>query len=344
MLRVYVTTSLLFLAGCTYFIKPPTVEDVTPSEEVSYEFSEDGRIVTIHIPHGAVAPGETVEELLHSTAGRIDYETYFPRVEDDSLKRVLSRELRDIVGEGNLFRYSYREISSDQRAVTIILDEDQSGIARLASELMKKYENVKRVVHDFSYLSQLSLLLPCPNVPVPEDANLLPNAPRDYRSGTHRGIDFPAPYGSQVRSVADGIVTRADHDYREITNEFRDSLLKKASFIGYTPSDVFEHILLGRSVFIDHGVDMVPGKRLVSIHAHLSQIDESIQVGKSVRRGQLVGLCGNSGTSDGAEGTRQGAHLHYELIIQDENGEWYMGQGLPHPELIDLLNAIFNGQ
>ena len=56
-----------------------------------------------------------------------------------------------------------------------------------------------------------------------------------------------------------------------------------------------------------------------------------------MKRGQLLGLVGNSGTSDGARGTKNGAHLHFEIIIQDENGERFLGQGLDHAELLDLV-------
>jgi len=194
---------------------------------------------------------------------------------------------------------------------------------------------------NFSYLLGINLLLPCPDVTLPDQSNLLPNAARQYRNGIHRGIDFQADYGAPVLSAMDGIVIRADHGFREVTPLFRRSLLKKAAQIGRTPSDVFDNILLGRSVFIDHGTDLVPGKRLLSIYAHLSEIDGVIQVGREVKKGQILGLAGNSGTSDGTKGNKTGAHLHFELIIQDAEGERYMGQGLEFQELKILLNSIF---
>lgn len=335
---------LLFLTGCTHLVKPPSIEEVPRPRAISYEFSEDGKTITLRVPRGAVAVGDTIHRLLSKSRGRIRYAKYFSQVEDDSLKNVLTQELKEIARRDALPDYSFRDIRSDNREITITLKEDESRIALMALELIGGREIAARedlVPHDFSYFRDISFLLPCPNVRVPEESYLLPNAPRSYRSGTHRGIDFPTPYGAEVRSIADGIVIRADHDYREVTDEFRESLLQKASTLGRTPSDVFEHILLGKSVFIDHEFEIIPGKRLVSTYGHLSQIDDKIQVGLRVKRGQLLGLSGNSGTSDGAKGKRTGAHLHFEITVQDKDGERYLGQGMEYEELYNLLTAVF---
>ncbi|SVC33938.1 uncharacterized protein METZ01_LOCUS286792, partial [marine metagenome] len=48
------------------------------------------------------------------------------------------------------------------------------------------------------------LIFPCERTQVPQNAKLLPNAPREYRKGIHRGIDFFANWGAPVRAVADG--------------------------------------------------------------------------------------------------------------------------------------------
>ncbi len=191
-------------------------------------------------------------------------------------------------------------------------------------------------------ISELRLLLPCENVSVPERALLLPNAPRNYRNGTHRGIDFYVNWGSPVRAVADGVVIRADQHYKEIPSEFRKKLLSEAKQLGHTPSDVFEHILVGQSVYIDHGFDLVSGYRTVSIYAHLSHVKPEIKPGELVARGQVIGLSGNSGTEQSTLGTRKGAHLHWELILQDAGGEYYLGQGVKSDLLYILLKDIFN--
>ena len=40
-------------------------------------------------------------------------------------------------------------------------------------------------------------------------------------------------------------------------------------------------------------------------------------------------------------GKREGAHLHWEMILQNEMGEFYLGQGLGYDELFPLLKTLF---
>jgi murein DD-endopeptidase MepM/ murein hydrolase activator NlpD len=142
--------------------------------------------------------------------------------------------------------------------------------------------------------------------------------------------------------VAGGIVIRADQHYEEVPSDFRKKLLAEAKQLGHTPSDVFEHILVGQSVYIDHGFDLVPGYRTVSIYAHLSHVKPEIKPGASVSAGQQIGLSGNSGTEPGTLGTRKGAHLHWELILQDAGGEYYLGQGWDTEKLYQELVRVFS--
>ena len=105
-------------------------------------------------------------------------------------------------------------------------------------------------IFDPRWVDSLSLSLPCYGVPVPKRTMRLPNAPRNYRNGTHRGLDFFANWGTPVRSVADGIVVRSDLHYEEVPADFRENLLKATTKVGHTPSDIFNSVLLGKSVFL----------------------------------------------------------------------------------------------
>lgn len=87
--------------------------------------------------------------------------------------------------------------------------------------------------------------------------------------------------------MAGGTVIRADHHFVEVSPEFRLQLLDEAKQLGHTPSDVFEHLLVGQSVYIDHGFDLIPGYRAVSIYAHLSHIPGEIKPGVTVFCGSI---------------------------------------------------------
>jgi murein DD-endopeptidase MepM/ murein hydrolase activator NlpD len=71
---------------------------------------------------------------------------------------------------------------------------------------------------------------------------------------------------------------------------------------------------------------------------HLSGIHTDVVEGSRVKAGDLIGFVGNSGTEAGANGSRAGAHLHFELRIDDR----YFGEGLSRAEIREAGNRIFN--
>jgi murein DD-endopeptidase MepM/ murein hydrolase activator NlpD len=87
----------------------------------------------------------------------------------------------------------------------------------------------------------------------------------------HEGIDIGAGYGSSVVAAAGGTVISAGWEG------------------GY-----------GKAIEISHG------NGLVTLYAHLSSIE--VSVGETVERGELIGLVGSTGNSDGP-------HLHFEVLI-----------------------------
>lgn len=91
----------------------------------------------------------------------------------------------------------------------------------------------------------------------------------------HAGIDFTGPVGTPIYATANGVVERAD-----------------AESSGY-----------GLCVRIDHGFGYV------TLYAHMSKM--LVAPGQKVRRGQVIGLLGNTGLSTGP-------HCHYEV---HRNGE-----------------------
>jgi murein DD-endopeptidase MepM/ murein hydrolase activator NlpD len=89
----------------------------------------------------------------------------------------------------------------------------------------------------------------------------------------HHGIDVLVDVGSPVFSTGDGIIKRAEFN------------------AGY-----------GNFVEIDH-----PATGYSTLYAHLSQIPQHIRPGRTVNRGEQIGLSGNTGRSSGP-------HVHYEVL------------------------------
>jgi hypothetical protein len=101
-------------------------------------------------------------------------------------------------------------------------------------------------------------------------------------------------FGRELLAPADGVVTEAIDGVRD-----------------NRPGSMNPLSALGNAVFIQHS------KYEVSVLAHLKQGSLKVKAGDRVKKGQLLGLCGNSGNSSEP-------HLHYHLqntpIIQDATG------------------------
>ena len=109
----------------------------------------------------------------------------------------------------------------------------------------------------------------------------------DAKGATHRGDESKNEgfyvYGREVLAPADGVVTEAIDGVRE-----------------NPPGTMNSFSALGNAVFIQHSAHEV------SVLAHLIPGSVRVKVGDQVKRGQVIGLCGNSGNSSEP-------HLHYHL-------------------------------
>jgi murein DD-endopeptidase MepM/ murein hydrolase activator NlpD len=93
-----------------------------------------------------------------------------------------------------------------------------------------------------------------------------------WKTGYHPGLDLRAAIGTPVKAIADGVVVGAGSE-------------------GWNGG-------YGHYVEVDHG------DGLASLYAHLSELN--VEVGQSVRGGDLLALSGNTGASTGP-------HLHLEV-------------------------------
>ena len=101
-------------------------------------------------------------------------------------------------------------------------------------------------------------------------------------------------FGREIIAPADGNVT-------DVIDGVRDNV----------PGSMNPYSALGNAVFIQHRDNEV------SVLAHLKLNSVKVKVGDKVTKGQVIGLCGNSGNSSEP-------HLHYHLqntpIVQDGTG------------------------
>ena len=201
------------------------------------------------------------------------------------------------------------------------------------------YQNSEINLH----ISELKnkLVLPAEEYRVPDYINLLPNAKRDYRSGYHMGVDFSSPMNYPIRAAFDGVVVRSNSYQKDVDIDTYNYFLNLSSQIGKTPDDIYNFILLGKSVVIDHGYNITDKYRAITVYSHLSSITEGMMAGDKVKAGDIIGLSGNTGTSSGALQNDKGAHLHWELFFDDESGRYFLGQNIPSDLLKINIEQLF---
>ncbi len=173
---------------------------------------------------------------------------------------------------------------------------------------------------------------------LPDSDRLMPNSPREYRRGTHEGVDFynlsscaPVAQGTPVLAMAAGVVIRADHDYTDLTPAELAELNARVEACSCSEADVLD-AFRGRQVWIDHG------DGVVTRYAHLSAIEPSVYVGAPVTQGQAIAAVGDSGTPESLTAPGTEMHLHAEVWV----GDSYVGHGQPPGEVRRLYEQLFS--
>jgi murein DD-endopeptidase MepM/ murein hydrolase activator NlpD len=115
----------------------------------------------------------------------------------------------------------------------------------------------------------------------------------------HHGQDFNTPYGTEVFATGSGKVVQA----------------------GWNDGG------FGNCVVIDHGYGFQ------TTYGHLSSI--KVSIGMDLKRGDLVGLSGSSGTSSGP-------HLHYQIDLygRHENPLYYFNDDLTEDEYFEMIQTL----
>jgi murein DD-endopeptidase MepM/ murein hydrolase activator NlpD len=119
----------------------------------------------------------------------------------------------------------------------------------------------------------------------------------------HTGLDFTADIGTEIYATGDGVVEAIE-----------------SKFSGY-----------GQHVVINHGFGYE------SLYAHMSRV--AVRPGQKVRRGQIIGYVGNTGTSTGP-------HLHYEVMKNGEKVDpaFYFYSDITPEQYEDMLKRSANAK
>lgn len=118
----------------------------------------------------------------------------------------------------------------------------------------------------------------------------------------HHGQDFNAPYGTEVFATGAGSVIEA----------------------GWNSGGFGNHVV------IDHGYGYH------TTYGHLSRI--KVKSGMKIKRGDMIGLSGNSGTSSGP-------HLHYQIDLygQHKNPLEFFNDDLTEEEYQEMIETLSSG-
>ncbi len=216
-------------------------------------------------------------ELLNKQIGDLETVLADVRRRDDNIYRVifeadpLPESMRQ-AGSGGVNRY--RDLGSFASSGLVL--DTRKRLDRLARQLVVQSKSLDEVAS--LALRKQEMLACIPSIqPIPnEDLTMTAGGfgwrihPIHKINKFHAGMDFTAKPGTPVYATGDGRVTFSDY----ATN-------------GY-----------GMHVVLDHGFDYE------TLYAHLSKIE--VKKGQKVKRGDVIGLVGNSGLS-------AGPHLHYEV-------------------------------
>jgi murein DD-endopeptidase MepM/ murein hydrolase activator NlpD len=157
------------------------------------------------------------------------------------------------------------------------LDEQQSAI----SEFIEEIEHTLRASFDPSLLPLKRpgvLKFPVSKPILTQYYGPTKFAERNYRTGTHTGVDFGASIGTPVFAAGNGKISRVDNNDRGTSR--------------------WNRYQYGRYILLEHD------NNLTTLYAHLSKA--VVKAGDQVKEGDLIGYAGNSGYTTGP-------HLHFGL-------------------------------
>ncbi len=212
-----------------------------------------------------------------------------------SQKELEKNNLTKLKNKLDLDKKSVEVVKKEKDTLLKETKNKESEYQKLLIEQQKKRDAFEQDLSN--YESQLKFILnskllpnagsgvlawPLDNVLITQLFGKTSSSKRLYVSGSHSGVDFRAPVGTEVKAMANGTVIGAGDT---------DLYCKGASF--------------GKWVYIDYH------NGLSSTFGHLSVI--SAKAGDKVKAGDVVGLSGNTGHSTGP-------HLHVTVYASQGAG------------------------
>lgn len=172
---------------------------------------------------------------------------------------------------------------------------------------------------------------------LPHHPGVFPGARRQYRFGVHKGLDFfndqcgvKIITGTPVLAADGGKVIRVDKNFTDM-NATTFARVMSQCYQEHRTSEKNEDLFRGCQVWIDHG------NGLVTRYAHLSKINTKLAPNSFVKRGDVIGFVGYSGTGQNLPGRAKFPHLHFEIWLDGK----YLGWGLTPSETVGVYEDIF---
>ncbi len=197
---------------------------------------------------------------------------------------------------------------------------------------LAKPDTWKTAVHPRQIDERLDgFAMPISGIGLPNHAGVFPGARRLYRYGVHEGLDlFNVKMGSPAIAADTGKISRADANFKDMDQATFSRVMFECRR-DHKTSDYNENLFRGCQVWIDHG------NQLMTRYAHLSKINQKLKVKDFVKRGDLIGYVGVSGTGQNLPGHAKYPHLHFEIWLDGK----YLGWGLTPAETRGVFEDIF---
>lgn len=210
-------------------------------------------------------------------------------LEKKTEKEQLSKFQNELSGEKDVVEYTKQEkqtlltrTKSEEAEYQKILSEKIRQRKEFESQLYEIESKLQSLIDPNSYQSARRGVFswPVSKFVITQyygNTEFARNNSQFYRNGFHNGVDFGIPIGTNLLAVADGVIK------------------------GVGNTDAFPGCSSwGKWIMVEHE------NGISSMNGHLSGI--LVKPGQKVKRGEVIGLTGNSGTSTGP-------HLHFTLYI-----------------------------